>query len=128
MKRAVGLMLLALGPLTPGGAVAASLAPVELERVVFQSMMMSPDPERVRLGLRMFFLQFPNDVAACDYVAERLLKEPPPKNGHAADTAAWYVRTLNESCPPRDRFSAAALSAAARRRSRRPRRDRKSVV
>jgi len=101
MKRAVSLMLLALGPLTPGGAVAASLAPVELERVVFQSMMMSPDPERVRLGLRMFFLQFPNDVAACDYVAERLLKEPPPKNGHAADTAAWFVRTLNESCPPR---------------------------
>lgn len=83
------------------GAQAAPLTPVELERVVFQSMVMSPDPERVRLGLRMLFLQFPNDEADCDYVAERLLKEPPPKNGVAADTTAWYVRTLNGSCPPR---------------------------
>lgn len=101
MKR-IGRLAPALGALLfLCGARAATLAPVELERVVFEAMMMSPDPERVRLGLRMFFLQFPNDQPACDYVAERLLKEPPPKNGVATDTLAWYVRTLNESCPPR---------------------------
>jgi hypothetical protein len=80
---------------------AAPVTPADLERVVFQSMMMSPDFERSRLGLRMFFLQFPQDDAACDYVAERLLKEPPPRDGVAADTIAWHVRTLNESCSPR---------------------------
>jgi hypothetical protein len=82
-------------------AQAASLTPVELERVVFQSMMMSPDAERARLGMRMFFLQFPNDAAACDFVAERLLKAPEPKDGVAADAIAWHVRNLSQSCSPR---------------------------
>lgn len=80
---------------------AASRTPEELERLVFQSMMMSPDLERSRLGLRMLFQQSPNDQAECDYVAERLLKMQPPKNAVETDSISWFVRTLNESCPPR---------------------------
>ena len=88
--------LLLLGPTHAG-----SLMPTQLERLAFQSLMMRTDLEDSRLGLRMLFQQFPADESACDYVAERLLKEPAPKNGEAADAIAWYVRILHESCPPR---------------------------
>jgi hypothetical protein len=82
-------------------ANAATLTATQLERVIFQSLMMSPDFEKSRLGVRALAEQFPNDDSVCDYVAERLLKEPDPTREIAVDAIAWYATTLGDSCSAR---------------------------
>jgi len=82
---------------------AASLSAEQIERAVFLHMTLSPDYEKSRLGVRILGQQFPNEDSLCDYVAERLLKEPIAPRGVAVDAISWYVNTLRDSCSTRYR-------------------------
>jgi hypothetical protein len=84
-------------------ARAAVLAPSELERAVFLSMVLDTNYEKSRIGVRILSQRYPGNDELCDYVAEKLLKEPPSSSGAATDAISWYVRVLDESCRPRYR-------------------------
>ena len=85
-------------------ARAAPAAPTasELERAAFLSMALDPDHEKSRLGVRILGQEFPNDDSLCDFIAERLLKEPPvPANRDALDAIQWYIVTIRDKCTGR---------------------------
>jgi hypothetical protein len=86
-----------------GAHAATPPTPEQLERVVFESLMISPDLEKSRLGARMMAEQFSKDDAWCDYVAERLLKQPDPPDDIGEDAVAWWVKTLRDDCSSRYR-------------------------
>jgi hypothetical protein len=63
---------------------------------------LSHNSEEATLGVRILAQRFPYDDALCDYVAERLLKEPEP-GGAAAVMVSWFVITVRDSCSARYR-------------------------
>jgi hypothetical protein len=85
------------------GARAAAPTGVQLERAVLLSMTLSHNYEESILGVRILAQRFPYDDSLCDYVAERLLKEPESPRGTAAEAVSWYVITLRDSCSARYR-------------------------
>lgn len=102
MKQIPGLVL-AFSALFLSDARAAAASAGGLERTVLLSMTLSHDYEESTLGVRILAQRFPYDDAACDVLAERLLKEPTDPRGDAVTAISWYVITLRDSCSARYR-------------------------
>ncbi len=99
--KATVLVLVVISLFSASGAIAATPTPSELERAVFLSMALDSNHDKSRIGVRILSQRYPKDDELCDYVAEKLLKEPASTSSIATDAISWYVRVLSEHCNSR---------------------------
>lgn len=103
MKQFAALALI-MGALS--SVVRAQVPPLEgetLEHAIILSMILSQDDDRSIVGVRLLAQLDPFDDAACDYVAERLLKDSAVPRAATRDAVVWYVIALRDSCSARYR-------------------------